>query len=124
MKRIWTAAAMTAVMIILCGALLLSVRRITDEVLDGLEALRAAKAGDTQVTRMIDELRERWDSHEGALTIHVRHSEIEEVTRALTQMKCCWELGEYELYIVACDEAKVAMEHLWEAARPSLKNIL
>ena len=124
MNRIWLAIGLTVAMIVLCGVLLFSADRITDEMTDRLEELRDASPDSVQVQQKIDDLCSRWEQHEKSLTLHVRHSEIEEVTYALTQMKSSWEMGEYELFVMACDEALVSVEHLWEAARPSLKNII
>ena len=124
MNRIWTAIAIAAAMVILCGVLLHSADVITDEMTAALDKLSSAHEDDQWVQAAVEELCARWDKHENALTCHVRHSEIEEVSFSLTELKTCWEMGEYELFVVACEEAKMAVEHLWEAARPSLKNIL
>jgi len=124
MNRIWLAVGLTAAMIALCGVLLFSAWQITEDMTGTLDELLLAEEGDRQVMHTIEQLHDRWDRYEKTLTIHVRHSEIEEVTYALTEMKSCWEMGEYELFVMACEEAKVAVDHLWEASRPSLKNVL
>lgn len=124
MKRIWVALGIALAMIILCGVLLNSAHNVTSEMTTELDRLRQAEEEDYWVQQAVDDLCKKWEGQEDVLTTHVRHSEIEEVTYALTEMKTCWQMGEYELFIMACEEAKVAVDHLWEAARPSLKNIL
>ena len=124
MNRIWLAVGLTAAMIALCGVLLFSAWQITEDMTGTLDELLLAEEGDRQVMHTIEQMHDRWDQYEKTLTVHVRHSEIEEVTYALTEMKSCWEMGEYELFVMACEEAKVAVDHLWEASRPSLKNVL
>lgn len=124
MKRIWLAAGMSAAMVVLCAVLLGSAAKITGEITGMLNGLDGAKPGDAAVQSMIDRVHDRWEQCEGSLSAHVRHSEIEEVTYALRKIKSCWQTGEYELFVMACDEAKVAVEHLWEGSRLSLRNIL
>ncbi len=124
MKRIWLALGMTAVMLVLCGVLMNSAHAATGEMAAKLEELRAVREDDMRAERMIDDLCSSWEKHENSLALHIRHSDIEEITGALAQIKSCWQLGEYELFVMACDEARVAVDHLWEEARLSVKNVI
>lgn len=124
MKRIWVAAGMAVGMIVLCAVLLVQTRGITDELYAQLDSLCAVEEGDPSGGRLAEELCAMWEEKEKTLSLHIRHSELEEVTRAFTQIKSCLAMGEYELFRMACDEARVAVDHLWEEARLSLKNII
>lgn len=124
MKRIWAAAALTLGMIVLCSAMLHNTKTVTDDLNDRLDRLSAAEEDDPSAERETKELLQVWDEYEKSLSVHIRHSELEEVTSALTQIESCWRVGEYELFRMACEDARVAVDHLWEEERLLLKNIL
>jgi len=124
MKRIWAAVFIALAMVILCGALQRSAKTITDELLTRLETLSAVGDGEPEGERMVRELRRAWDKSERKMSLYLRHSELEEVTCAVTRIESCWQTGEHELFLMACDEAETAVEHLWESSRLSLRNII
>jgi len=124
MKRIWAAVWMAAGMVMLCGLLLYSTHRVTDRLDSCLTVLCQVEDGSEEGARLTAELREMWERQEKTMALHIRHNELEEVTLALTRVESYWQMGQYPLFRVACEEAKAAVEHLWEEARPSLKNII
>lgn len=124
MKRIWLAAGLAAGMVMLCCLLLYSTGQVTRQLNDTLEQLAAAEENDPAAGEEISALIARWEKWETRLSLHIRHDELEEVTRALTRVESHWEAGEYRLYRVACAEATVAVEHLLEEAKLTLRNVL
>jgi len=123
MKRIWAAAALTLAMVILCASFLHYTKKVTDDLNHRLDILSAAEEDDRQAEKETKELLKIWEKYEKRLSLHMRHNELEEVTLAFTRMESSWTLGEYELFRMACDDARVAVEHLWEEEHLSLKNI-
>lgn len=124
MKRIWLALGLTAAMLLLCGLLLGSTERLASEMLEQLDEIRSAGEDGGDAGPLIDRLLDQWEQWEEKLALHMRHSELEEVKHALQQISSCWNVGEHELFLMACDEAGVAVEHLAESSRLSLKNVL
>jgi|GEM_PF-2030822 len=124
MKRIWIAAALALGMMVLCFFLLDHTKDITADLNSRLDRLSAVEEDDPSGDEQTRELCRVWEKYEKKLSLHIRHSELEEVTRAFTQIESCWRMGEYELFIMACDEARAAVDHLWEEARPTIKNIV
>lgn len=124
MRRIWLAVGLAAGMVVLCGLLLYSTGQVTQKLDEGLTQLAAAEEGDVRAGAIASELNAEWDKAERWMALHVRHSELEEVTQALTRVEGYWKMGQYDLFRVACDEAKVAVDHLWQESCPSLRNIV
>lgn len=124
MNRLWTALALAAAMVGLCCVLTFCTVRATDRFTDRLERLSTAEAGEWDAGALASGLQEDWERCEEWMSLHIHHSELEEVTRALARMEICWQTGEYEMFRMACDEALVALEHLRQESRPLLKNII
>ncbi len=123
MKRIWAAAALTLAMVILCSVFLHYTKKVTDDLNRRIDILSAAEEDDRQAESETKELLKVWEEYEKKLSLHMRHNDLEEVTLAFTRMESCWTLGEYEMFRMACEDARVAVEHLWEEEHLSLKNI-
>lgn len=124
MKRIWVAIGIAAGMVVLCAVMLAQTRGITDRLYVQLDRLCAVEEGDPSGKELAEELCAMWEQNEKSLSLHIRHSELEEVTRSFTELKSALQMDEYELFRMACDEARVSVDHLWEEARLSLKNII
>ncbi len=127
MKRIWLAAAIMAGMVILCTVFLLYTEKVTADLDRRLDRLSAApdstSAADAPPQEQMDELLAVWERYEKRLSLHTRHSELEEVTAALTHMEYSLSLGSRDRFLVACGDARIAIEHLREEERPLLRNI-
>lgn len=124
MKRIWAAVGIAAAMLTLCALLLAQTRSVTDRLYAQLDLLCAAEEGDPSGRQLAEELCAMWEKDEKKLSLHIRHSELEEVTRSFAQLKSALSVGEYELFRMACDDARVSVDHLLEEARLSWKNII
>jgi len=124
MKRIWAAAGIALGIVVLCALMLSHTRTVTDRLYEQLDLLCAAEEGDPSAERLAEELCAMWEREEKRLSLHIRHSELEEVTRSFTQLKSALSVGEYDLFRMACDDARVSVDHLLEEARLSWKNVI
>ncbi len=124
MKRIWVAAGIALCAVVLCAIMLAQTREITDRLYGQLDRLCAVEEGAPSAAVLAEELCAMWEKDEKALSLHLRHSELEEVTRSFTQLKSALNTGEYDLFRMACDDARVSVDHLLEEARLSWKNII
>lgn len=124
MKRIWLALGLLAAIIVLCTVTLFSTHKKATELAEDVKTLRLAQAEDDSVPGRLKRLEDKWKECDKTLSLHLRHSELEEVNRNITLLGSYWREGQYDLYRVTCDEALIAIEHLWETAKPSLRNIM
>ena len=124
MKRIWAAVGIAAGVVVLCALLLAQTRSVTDKLYVQLDRLCAVEEDDPSGEQLAEELCAMWERNEKRLSLHIRHSELEEVTRSFTQLKSALNVGEYELFRMACDDARVSVDHLLEESRLSWKNII
>ena len=124
MKRIWAAVGLAAGVVVLCALLLAQTRGIADKLYTQLDMLCAVEDGSPEGERLAEELCAMWEKDEKKLSLHIRHSELEEVTRSFTELKSALMVGEYDLFRMACDDARVSVDHILEEAKLSLKNII
>lgn len=126
MKRLWAAAAILAISLVLCWLGL----RTTLGLSDGLnatlqEASAAAEEGDLEQALLLSEQAQKsWRESHRVLSTYIPHTRLEAIDLSLAALPSLAQNGAVDSFQSECARASVQITSLEEAEMPILENIL
>lgn len=125
-SRIIALVIMLGTIATLCTISLITVTHVKDEMLQALsDATQAAESGDLETARQhINDANQKWEKHEQPLTLCVRHAEIDEMSRILSELDAFLQEKNTAEFLANTKKAETIIHHLWYNELPLPENIL
>lgn len=126
MNRQIIAAVMSCIIIFLGTFGLFNTYQIKEKMCQELEtAEKAALSGDiTKAEEAAEQARAFWKSKESRLFLYIRHDELDEIEKSISELKYLAKLGDTAEFCSKANQSLALVEHIWECELPVFKNIL
>lgn len=126
MKRmVWS----IVIILVIVGVSLLGIfnlRHVSGEMLELTNG--AQQAVDQQDIKKAGELTEQlssfWDQQHHILILYVRHNDVDEISKSLSELDQLLEHGNYAEFSSKISHIELLLEHLWDSEVPTPQNIL
>ena len=89
------------------------------------QAEQAAVSGQfKQAKAAAEKIKSVWDEKEKRLLLYIRHNEIDDIGKSISELKYLAEFGDSAEFCSKLDQTKGLIYHVWESELPLFKNIL
>lgn len=126
MNRPIALAVVAGCIAVLSAAGLYHTHQVKEALGTRLEAAEtAALAGEADKAEVAaEELLDFWEEREKTLLLYIRHDELDEIERSISELKYLIKLGDTAEFCSKLDQTHALIEHVWLSELPLLRNIL
>lgn len=93
---------------------------------NSLTALKEAGISEehnSEISKMLDDIQNEWDSYQEKLAYYIEHDELEKVETQIFSMKGFNEIGKYDEIVPELEKCVFILEHIQDKTKLNVKNI-